>query len=98
MCQPEASFDVSFAAQTTNPQEEDVAALNMRLKWQIVNKQRGLTFINLEIKTLRLYAFADASFANNHDFSSQIGFVLVLADATNKANIFHWSSIKFEKF
>ncbi|KAI0990864.1 hypothetical protein K3495_g17323, partial [Podosphaera aphanis] len=97
MCQPEASFDVSFAAQTTNPQEEDVEALNKRLKWQIVNKQRGLTFIKLDIKTLRLYAFTDASFANNQDYSSQIGFVLVLADAANKANVIHWSSIKCKR-
>ena len=29
----------------------------------------------------------DASFANNKDLSSQIGYILVLADALNKANI-----------
>ncbi|KAI0996027.1 hypothetical protein K3495_g12153, partial [Podosphaera aphanis] len=67
MCQPEASFGVSSAAQITSPREEDVAALNKRLKWQIDNKQRGLNFIKLDIKTLRLYAFTDASFANNQD-------------------------------
>jgi hypothetical protein len=38
--------------------------------------------------------FTDSSFANNHDFTSQIGFVIVLADKHNKANIIHWSSIK----
>lgn len=35
MCQPEASFDLSFAAQVTNPQDEDAKALNKRLQWQI---------------------------------------------------------------
>ncbi|KAI0995523.1 hypothetical protein K3495_g12655 [Podosphaera aphanis] len=97
MCQPEASFDFSFAAQTTNPQEEDIAALNKRLNWQIVNKQRGLTFVKLDKNTLKLYAFTGASFANNKDYSSQIGFILVLADSTNKANIIHWSSIKCKR-
>ncbi|KAI0995593.1 hypothetical protein K3495_g12587 [Podosphaera aphanis] len=97
MCQPEASYDVSFAAQITSPREEDIAALNKRLKWQIDNKQRGLNFIKLDIKTLRLYAFTDASFANNQDYSSQIGFVLVLADATNNANVIHWSFIKCKR-
>ena len=29
----------------------------------------------------------DASFANNKDLSSQIGYVIILADATKKANI-----------
>ena len=38
--------------------------------------------------------FTDASFANNQDLSSQIGFVIVLADKSNKANILYWSSIK----
>ena len=33
-------------------------------------------------------------FANNWDFSSQIGFVVCLANSINKANIIHWLSIK----
>ena len=36
----------------------------------------------------------DSSFANNKDISSQIGYVICLANATSKANIIHWSSIK----
>jgi len=51
----------------------------------------------LDITTLQLLAFTDASFANNKDLSSQIGYVLVLADATNKANIIHWSSTKCKR-
>jgi hypothetical protein len=41
--------------------------------------------------------FTDASFANNFDFSSQIGFVITLTDANSKANIIHWSSIKCKR-
>jgi hypothetical protein len=33
--------------------------------------------------------FIDALFANNKDLSSQIGYVIVLADASNNANILH---------
>jgi hypothetical protein len=40
--------------------------------------------------------FTDASFANNKDLSSQIGYVIVLSDGTN-ANILHWSSIKCKR-
>ena len=39
----------------------------------------------------------DASFTNNKDLSLQIGYILVLADITNKANIMHWSSIKCKR-
>jgi len=39
----------------------------------------------------------DASFANNKDLSSQIGYVLILVDALNKANIVYWSLIKCKR-
>ena len=32
MCQPEASFDLAFAAQTTNPNDNDVKDINKRLQ------------------------------------------------------------------
>jgi hypothetical protein len=35
VCQPEASFDLSFAAQVINPVEDDTKNLNKRLSWQI---------------------------------------------------------------
>ena len=41
--------------------------------------------------------FTDASFANNEDLSSQIGYVLALTNATNKVNIVHWSSVKCKR-
>jgi len=44
-----------------------------------------------------LLAFTDASFINNKDLSLQIGYVLVLTDAINKANIIHWSLIKCKR-
>ena len=41
--------------------------------------------------------FTDSLFANNKDLLSQIGFIIVLADLINKANIIHWSSIKCKR-
>ena len=41
--------------------------------------------------------FIDFLFINNKDLSSQIGFVIALANLTNKANIIHWSSIKCKR-
>lgn len=49
------------------------------------------------IGTLRIICFADASFANNGDCSSQIGFVIVLVDEENNANILHYSSTKCKR-
>jgi hypothetical protein len=77
--------------------ETDAKALNQRLKWQIDNSARGLKFVKLNKDTLKLIAFTDASFASNADLSSQIGYVIVLANASGKANIIHWSSTKCKR-
>ncbi|EED22459.1 hypothetical protein TSTA_097080 [Talaromyces stipitatus ATCC 10500] len=95
--QPEASFDLSFAAQITNPEKDNIKSLNKRLQWQLDNAERRLRFVRLDLDSLRLVIFADSFFANNKDFSSQIGFVIVLADGANNANIVHWSSIKCKR-
>ena len=72
-----------------NPVEDDTKSLNKRLSWQIENADRGLKFVELDVNTLQLLVFTDASFANNKDLSSQIGYVIVLANATKKANIIY---------
>jgi hypothetical protein len=97
MCQPEASFDLSFAAQVTDPQKPDFYSLNKRIQWQIDNHARGLKYVQLDTSTLQLVTFTDASFANNKDLSSQIGYIIVLADASGRANILHWSSTKCKR-
>ena len=89
LSQPEASFDLSFAAQTINPKEKDARALNRRLQWQIDNYTRGLQFVQLNRESLKLVTFTDGSFANNSDLTSQIGYVICLTDVTGKANIIH---------
>jgi hypothetical protein len=46
---------------------------------------------------LKLVVFTDSSFANNADYSSQIGYVIALADDEDNANILHWSSTKCKR-
>jgi len=72
-----------------NPNKEDIKQLNKCLNWQIENANRGLKFVKLDIKTLQLLVFIDALFTNNKDLSSQISYVIILANTTKKANIVH---------
>jgi hypothetical protein len=97
VCQPEAAYDLSVAAQAVEPTEQDIKALNKRIQWQLENAARGLRFVKLEKESLQLMVFTDASFANNKDLSSQIGYILVLADGSGRANILHWSSTKCKR-
>lgn len=104
ICQPEASFDMAAAAQHKDPTVEHANSLNKRLIWQTDNAERGLRMIPLDLKTAKLYTFVDASFANNQDLSSQIGFIIVFANESPssgtfdiKGNIIHWSSVKCKR-
>ncbi|RDW66029.1 hypothetical protein BP6252_09664 [Coleophoma cylindrospora] len=51
---------VFFAAQVINPVESDAKVLNKRLDWQIQNSTRGLKFVELDTKSLKLLVFTDA--------------------------------------
>ncbi|KAM4057858.1 polyprotein [Hirsutella rhossiliensis] len=105
ICQPEASFDISIAAQVQTPTEEDCTTLNKRLQWQKDHQQRGLTYIPIDLANAKLIVFTDGSFANNKDLSSQLGFVIALVNETEtartkdqfgiKGNVLHWSSTKY---
>ena len=104
ICQPEATFDLSVAAQHQDPTEDDVKALNLRLQWQMDNLERGLRYVPVDLRSAKVYVFVDGSFANNKDLSSQIGFVLAIgaetvgdAQFTLTGNIVHTSSTKCKR-
>lgn len=104
ICQPEASFDLSIAAQIQQPDVEAYKKLNNRMKWQIDNQQRGLKYVPVDLATAKLFVFADGSFANNKDLSSQLGYVVILANETDnnevltiRGNLIHWSSTKCKR-
>ncbi|KAF1937171.1 hypothetical protein EJ02DRAFT_63582, partial [Clathrospora elynae] len=107
ICQPEALFDLSAAAQIQQPADRDYMKLNHRLKWQAENLERGLQYVPLDLATAKLMVFTDGSFANNLDLSSQLGYLIVLVnedahsylDGTFKirGNVVHWSSTKCKR-
>jgi hypothetical protein len=51
----------------------------------------------LDISSLSLLVFTDASFTNNKDLSLQIGFVIVFTDRNQSVNILYWSLIKCKR-
>jgi hypothetical protein len=74
------------------------------LEWQIANIDRGIQYISVELKQAKLFIFVDGLFANNKDFSSQIGYIIILANKHMRddefvieGNIVHYSSIKSKR-
>lgn len=104
ICQPEAAFDLSVAAQAQQPTDEDFDKLNKRLQWQIDNQDRGLRMVPLDLTTAKIMVFTDGSFANNKDMSSQIGFIMVVVNETMSTtyfdiigNVLHYTSVKCKR-
>lgn len=105
ICQPEASFDMSRAAQQTKePSEDDVKALNTRLQWQMDNLERGFNYVPIDLKTAKMFVFVDASFANNQDLTSQLGISIIIGNEKDeqdyfklKGNMFYHSSTKCKR-
>lgn len=107
ICQPEASFDLSAAAQIQQPADGDYTKLNRRLQWQAENLERGLQYVPIDLATAKLIVFTDGSFANNQDLSSQLGYLIVLANESThekpdstfniRGNVIHWSSTKCKR-
>jgi hypothetical protein len=72
------------------------------MKWQIDNKERGLKYVPLNLARSKLFIFTDGSFANNKDLSSQLGFLIILAEERTRTttefeiqgNIIHWTPTK----
>jgi hypothetical protein len=68
------------------------------------NLDRGIKYIAIDLSTAKLFVFVDGSFANNKDFSSQIGYEVILANESAKneefeitGNLIHWSSTKSKR-
>ncbi len=96
-CRPDLSFGFSFAAQATNPDKKDAQALNKVISECISTADIGLNYVSLDMDTLNFSIFVDASFANNRDYSSQLGFIAVLLDGSGNANVVHYASVKSKR-
>ena len=67
ICQLEATFDYSIAAQSKESCNKDIAFLNKQIQCQIDYKLRGFCLKAIDLSTIKLFIFVDGSFANNKD-------------------------------
>lgn len=93
---PEISARVNFLSQTTEStfNSKKVQIYNDTVNELKSNPSRGLKMRKLDLSSLHIKAFSDSSFANNDDKSSQLGFIIVLADKLDNCNVLYFSSHK----
>ena len=93
---PELSCAVNMAAQVTEKtfSLDDIKELNRVVVHIRKTPSQKLTYVKLDKDSLRIKVYADSSFANNKDNSSQIGYIILLVDKFNTCNILNYSSRK----
>lgn len=93
---PELACYANRAAQVSDQTfgRDKVLERNRRIKAARDNALNTLRYEQLDISSLELRVYADASFASNNDLLSQLGFIILLCDRSNKCNVLDFSSKK----
>ena len=86
-----------LASQVTDPDNSTYSAMEKIVERCHDTTDMGLRFVPMEKKSLRLALFSDASFANADRLKSQLGFVVLLVDGNDKANIIHYGSSRCKR-
>ena len=93
---PEICCAVNMAAQVTDKSfgEDGITELNRVVTHVQKHPDQPLKNMRFASESLRIKVYADSSFANNRDNSSQIGYIILLVDKFANCNILHYSSHK----
>jgi len=86
-----------LASEVSTPTSERYKKMSKVVKWCRNTSGIGLNFVPLDQETMRLALFIDASFPNARNLKSQLGFLVVLMDGKNNANILHYGSASCRK-
>ena len=82
---------------TSTFDESHIKRLNSTIQHLHSTCNLTLRHYPLNEECLTVVAFADSSFANNLDLSSQLGVMILLTDSSGKANIMHFNSYKSKR-
>jgi hypothetical protein len=93
---PDILCAVSLSTQVTPDTytQSEVSKLNKVLSHAKTHKEFQLSYPPLDKNSLRVDVHSDASFAGNSDMSTQIGYIIVLADKHNTCHVLKFSSTK----
>jgi len=96
---PDIAFAVSKLAQVTAENFDHSAIRNYNKLLKHLHSTKGivLEYPKLDVETLRPKVYSDSSFADNDDCSSQLGHIIVLADASNQFAVLHFMSHKSKR-
>jgi hypothetical protein len=96
---PDLLIYVALFSQITEGRyrQSDRAHFNRFVKLCEDTSNRRMNFVGLDLDTMHIAVFVDASFATNWDGSSQLGILVCLRDAHARCNILHATSVKSKR-
>jgi hypothetical protein len=98
---PDVSYCAATAAQVTpdlfQASTNAIRRLNSSIKRLHESPNEALRFPILDISSLRICVYCDASFANNDDMSSQMGYIVFLTDGNNRCAPLSYKSVKCKR-
>lgn len=96
---PDICCEVNRACQVTEKSFElrHVKALNKTIRRIRETKSFTLKYRPMDSTTLHMRVYSDASFASNDDNSSQLGYIVLLADKQNNCHVLAYSSKKSKR-
>ena len=99
---PDISFSIAQAAQVTESQYNTDSKLQIRYINRTIKRLRKepylpLKYPKLDDTQLQIRVYSEASYANNSDSSSQLGYLIFLCDGSNLCQPLYWSSHKAKR-
>lgn len=93
---PDIACAAAMSSQVTTDKfsHESVYLLNLVVRHLKRTAEMTPKFPKLDQDNLHLVVYTDSSFANTPDYKSQLGFIICVADASQKCSILHFSSHK----
>ena len=94
---PEISFIVSYTSSVLKTSTvNDILEVNRIIKF-VKNNRNFITIPKLDINTVKIVSFSDASYNNIGDGGSQGAHIVFLSDNQNKSTPLFWASNKIER-
>ena len=84
-----------FSAKLAQIKSENVVSEDRKPLYKAISKLQddiGLLFPKLDVESVKIVGYSDASFAGNKDLSSQLGVFILLVDKYEKACVIHYAS------
>lgn len=91
---PDVSYASAALSQVTAAKFDESSKALLAQSLKLLKTPRDIKILALDPESIYIAGYADGSFANNPDLSSQLGFIVVLKDKYDKTCIVHYGSWK----